>query len=435
MLVRLLPIVVLVLAALALPASASADGYVRGEVIVHYEDGTSAAESDVLEDATGTEAEQALPGGSQQLAIEDGDSVPATIAELEADPNVAYAVPNMIAHASGTTSDPDSRRQWNLFGDWGINLVEAWALAESRGAPGGRGAVVAVIDSGVAYENRGRYKRAPDLRRSTFVKPWDFVDRDRHPNDQYGHGTHVAGTIAQTTNNGVATAGIAYNAKIMPLRVLDRSGLGDSATISRAIRYAVRQGADVINLSLEFVSQVRSADIPDVIRALRYAYSRDVLVVGAAGNEADLAVAYPARTSSVLAVAATTSTGCQADYSNSGDDLDVAAPGGGSDSANSDSVWDRAHCRPDVFGRPIFQQTFASNFTIRRFGTRGYDYEGTSMASPHVSAVAALIIAGQRLGPSPTPRELEAHIKATAKPTDRPDRYGAGLLDAGAALR
>ena len=112
--------------------------------------------------------------------------------------------------------------------------------------------MVAVLDSGVAYESRGRYRRAPDLRKSTFVKPYDFIDDDRHPNDSFGHGTHVSGTIAQTTNNGVATAGIAYNAKIMPLRVLDASGTGDSAAIARAIRYAARHGADVINLSLEF---------------------------------------------------------------------------------------------------------------------------------------------------------------------------------------
>ena len=127
-------------------------------------------------------------------------------------------------------------------------MVDAWTEAAALGAPGGRGAVVAVLDSGVAYERYGRYRRAPDLRRSTFVHPWDFIQRDRHPNDVYGHGTHVAGTIAQTTNNGIGTAGIAYNAKIMPLRVLDSRGEGDSAAIARAIRYAVRYHADVINL-------------------------------------------------------------------------------------------------------------------------------------------------------------------------------------------
>ena len=104
-----------------------------------------------------------------------------------------------------------------------------------------------------------RYRRAPDLRRRTFVNPWDFIHRDRHPNDVYGHGTHVAGTIAQTTGNGLATAGIAYNAKIMPLQVLDSLGYGDSFAIARAIRYAVRHHADVINLSLEFPREVRAA--------------------------------------------------------------------------------------------------------------------------------------------------------------------------------
>jgi serine protease len=435
MLSRLAFIAALALTALVLPASASAGGYVPGEVIVHYKNGTTSAATDTLVDAAGTETEQALPGGSAQLAIEDGDSVRKTIGELESDPDVAYAVPNWRARAAAApTSDPGSRKQWNLFGEWGINLPEAWTQAAARGAAGGRGAVVAVLDSGVAYENRGRYRRAPDLRHSTFVKPYDFIDDDRHPNDAFGHGTHVAGTIAQTTNNGVATAGIAYNAKIMPLRILDSLGWGDSATIARAIRYAARRGADVINLSLEFPAQVRAAEIPDVVGALRYARARGAVVVAAAGNEADLTVAYPARVSSVIAVGATTITGCQADYSNSGSQLDLMAPGGGPDADNADSAWDTDHCNADSLGKPIFQQTFIFDHSVRRFGLPG-GYKGTSMAAPHVAAVAALLIASQRLGPHPTEHQIEAHLKATARPTDRPDRYGAGLLDAGAALR
>jgi serine protease len=235
--------VLVALAAFALPAGAAASDYVPGEVIVHYEDGTSAHAEASVEDRTGTVTEQTIPGGSDQLAIEDGDSVRQTIDELEAQPNVAYAVPNWRAHAAAfTPNDPGFRLQWNLFDTWGINMPEAWDLASQLGAPGGRGAVVAVLDSGVAFESRGRFKRAPDLRRNGFVRPYDFIGRDRHPNDSFGHGTHVAGTIAQRTGNRLGTAGIAYNAQIMPLRVLDDEGSGDSAAIARAIRYAARCG-------------------------------------------------------------------------------------------------------------------------------------------------------------------------------------------------
>jgi serine protease len=432
--IRLLPLIAALWVLLLVPAGARAADYVPDEVIVNYATGVGGGvAADVAADAGATPVAE-LPGGSEQLKIEDGESVRATIDELRQDPNVDYAVPNWKAHAAAVVpNDPGWRLQWNMFSTYGINLVNAWTEAAARGAPGGRGAVVALLDSGVAYERHGRYRRAPDLRRKTFIHPWDFIQRDGHPNDAYGHGTHVAGTIAQTTNNGIGTAGIAYNAKIMPLRVLDSLGDGDSAAIARAIRYAVRYHADVINLSLEFPPEVRSAEIPDVVSALHLAQRRGIVVVAAAGNQYDATVAYPARVKSVIAVGATTLDGCQADYSNTGHDLDVAAPGGGPDAPNTDSVWDAAHCNPDSLGKPIVQQTFASDFTVQRFGLRR-DYTGTSMASPHVAAIAALLIATKRLGPHPSPREIEARIKETARPTDRPDRYGAGLVDAAAAL-
>ena len=428
---RLLSLIAALGALIVLPAGARAADYVPDEVIVHYEHGTGGGVAAEVAAEAGAEQIGELPGGSEQLQIEDGDSVRETIAELRQDPSVSYAVPNWRAHASAETNDPGARFQWNLFGTYGINVVQAWTLAKQLGAPGGRGAVVALLDSGVAYERRGRFRRAPDLRRSTFVHPWDFIGRDAHPNDQYGHGTHVAGTIAQTTNNRIGTAGIAYNAKIMPLRVLDANGEGDSAAIARAIRFAARHRADVINLSLEFPAEVRSAEIPDVLSALRFAHRRGAVVVAAAGNQADITVAYPARAQSVIAVGANTITGCQAEYSNAGDDLDLVGPGGGADAPNSDNPWDVAHCAPDSLGKPIVQQTFTRG--IRRFGLPR-SYEGTSMAAPHVSAIAALVIATKRLGRNPSPRAVEEHLEATARPTGVTDRYGAGLVDAAAAL-
>ena len=134
--------------------------------------------------------------------MDQGDTVAETVRELRRDPDVKYAVPNYIARASAfSPNDPGYRLQWNLFGSYGVNMPEAWDLASARGAPGGRGAVVAVLDTGVAYRRLGRFRRAPDLRR--FARGYDFVGEDRFPNDHNGHGTHVAGTIAQSTNNRI----------------------------------------------------------------------------------------------------------------------------------------------------------------------------------------------------------------------------------------
>ena len=132
------------------------------------------------------------------------------------------------------------------------------------------GVVVAVLDTGVAFRNWNKFRKAPDFNRTHFVDPCDLVAgklvggrcTNLEPLDRNGHGTFIAGEIAESTNNGRGLTGLAYGASIMPVRILDGSGDGDAATISRGIRYAVNHGAKVINLSLEFDIDVRAADIP-----------------------------------------------------------------------------------------------------------------------------------------------------------------------------
>ena len=379
--------------------------------------------------------------GARIVQVREGDSVHEVVAELRRNPDVDYAVPNFIARAAAFPrdaasgpNDPGFPLQWNFSGPFGINVPQAWALAARRGAPGGRGTVVAVLDTGVAYRKLGRYRRAPDL--GDVVPGYDFVDEDRLPFDLNGHGTHVTGTIAESTNNRRAATGIAYAAKIMPVRTLDRFGAGDAVTVSRGIRYAVRHHADVINMSLEFPAFVNAAQIPQMMSAIRYAHRHGVVMTAVAGNGSGAAVLpYPGRAHDVIAVAGTTEHGCRAEYSNAGAEVDVAAPGGGRDAAAGSDPWDAAHCDPSVDGAPVYQQTFGTD--LAHFALPP-GYYGTSMATPHVTGLAALIIASRRLGRHPAPAAVQRLIERTARDLGPPGfdtSYGHGLIDAAAALR
>jgi serine protease len=189
----------------------------------------------------------------------------------------------------------------------------------------------------------------------------------------------------------------------------------------------------VINMSVEFDLLQKASGIPEVISAIKYANSKGVVMVAASGNDFVNRITYPARDERVIAVGATTDTMCKADYSNTGKQLDIVAPGGGDDSAPENDGSDRSTCDPSSRGRGIYQQTFTSSFS--RFGLVAD--EGTSFASPHVSAAAALLIATHRLGDNPTPEQVEQRLKDTARdlgPQGLDTRYGAGLLDAARAL-
>jgi serine protease len=216
----------------------------------------------------------------------------------------------------------------------------------------------------------------------------------------------------------------------MPVRVLDGLGDGYPAAIARGIRFAVNHRAKVINLSFNFGPGVKPGQIPQVIRAIDYAYKRGSLVVAATGNGGIGEVAYPARAAHVLAVGATTENGCLSSFSNAGSGVDLVAPGGGSDAYLADDV----NCRAGRSGRPIYQITFPAGH-VTDFGP-AENYVGTSMATAHVSAAAALVIASGVVGAKPTPIAIERRLEQTARDLGRPGydaRYGWGLVNAAAA--
>jgi serine protease len=339
-------------------------------------------------------------------------------------------VPNDPGHVNGPPGGWQSL-QWNFVGPFGVNAIQAWENLIADHAPGGSGVVVAVLDTGVAYANRGRFLRSPDFGHFQFVKGYDFIDNSPYANDHNGHGTFVASTIAEATNNGRYLTGLAYGVKIMPVRVLNAEGEGEASVIARGVRFAVNHGAQVINLSLEFPSSISGADLPELTSALRYARRRGVVVVAAGGNEAQAAVAFPARAHDVIAVGASTEHGCMASYSDYGAGLTMVAPGGGADAA----IPGDPNCHPEApTGHDIYQVTFTGS-SPRRFGLPS-GYEGTSMAAPQVSATAALIIASHVLGAHPTPAQILERLRATARPLGGPSDhrlYGAGLVDAAAA--
>lgn len=425
--------------------SASPPAYLPGRVVVGYRHPSFTASADV-ERRLGVRVPassqgEAAPSGVQLVHLPRGTSVASAVARLRGRADVAYAVPDYIAHIAGTYIPDDPGRgttaggwqsvQWNFLATDGVDAPTAWANLIAAGHPGGSGVTIAVLDTGVAYRNWRSFRRSPDFAGTRFVSPYDFIANNPYPLDREGHGTFVAGTIAEATNNGVGLTGLAYGASIMPVRVLDRNGDGDAVTIAKGIRYAVAHGAQIINLSLEFGLDVGASQLPEVMSALRYAHDRGVVVVAAAGNDSGTTIAYPARATTVISVGATTRDRCLANYSNTSSHLDLVAPGGGDDAA----LQSDPDCRPDASLPDIYQETFFNGSNPDHFGLPGGWY-GTSMATPHVAATAALVIASGVLGRHPSPAAVLTRLEQTAEPLGRthPNAdYGYGLVDAGAA--
>ncbi len=297
----------------------------------------------------------------------------------------------------GTTpNDPMYKDQWNLKA---IDVEQAWQRTK------GKGITIAVIDTGVS--------RVEDLKNTNFVKGYDFVNDREDASDDNGHGTHVAGTIAQSTNNNFGVAGIAYEANIMPLKVLSASGGGTISDIAEAIIFAADNGANVINMSLGGGGESKLMQ-----EAIDYAYKKGVTIVAAAGNSNRNAAFYPARYPKVIAVSATSATGEKAPYSNYGAGVDVAAPGGaiakGKDGDTSGGILQNT----------IDPATKQSVFRA---------FQGTSMASPHVAGVVALIEASGVKDPEKVLQVLKQSSRKVSD--DTLNYYGAGHLNAAEAVK
>jgi serine protease len=407
----------------------------------------------------------AAPAGTPAYADFDIVSVPAgsdpeaVVSRLAAQPDVAYAQPRYVARPRFVPNDPLYSRQWNYPA---IDMERAWDLNQGASPA----VTVAVLDSGVAYRSAllryfafpftlngvafpslgvvdVPFAAAPDLGSADrFVAPRDFIWDDDFPLDLSGHGTHVAGTIGQSTNNGVGGAGMAFNVRIMPVKVvadvwdliLGSPSIGTDDVVARGIRYAVDNGAHVLNLSIGR----DGGPAPAVQEALAYAVSRGAFVSLAAGN--DFLAGNPVqrfaeigpRIDGVVSVGAIARDRRRARYSSTGAYVELAAPGGDQVSGGTEGG--------------VLQQTFdlglvhtflrgPSQYGPPRFDAFTYTYfQGTSMAAPHVSGFAALLM---QQGIT-TPAAIEAAMKRYAVdlgPAGRDDEYGEGLINPRASLR
>jgi serine protease len=324
-----------------------------------------------------------LPGDGQRLRRLRRSGLKAVTESI--DPNYRY-------RAFDGPNDPDYSKQWNLRS---INAESAWNNSK------GDGVTVAVIDTGISV--------VTDLKNTRFTQGYDFVGDRVDASDDNGHGTHVAGTIAQSTNNNYGVAGIAYNATLMPLKVLSSAGGGTVADIAEAIRFAADKGAGVINLSLG-----GGGDATVLREAIDYAHKKGVVIVAAAGNANTNAAAYPARYPHVIAVSALDANGEKAPYSNYGAGVDIAAPGGSTASGEAGG---------------ILQDTIDPETGASRLAA----FQGTSMAAPHVAGVAALVKGVGVEDPAIVAEVLKQSARVVKG--DELNHFGAGQLDADKAVK
>ncbi len=451
--------------------------YVPGEVLVKFRSGASPAAQAAAVDGLARRDSAGLRWiGDVALVTSDVEfDARVLAATLAADPNVEYAEPNYLArldpvatgHAAPLSggavpnvvpNDPDyGPRQWNFDA---IGMPRAWDIS-----PGGSSSIiVAIVDTGVTASagtmtfrlwTGSSFVDAPiayatntDMSSSRIVSPMDFVffDAGGPVIDMDGHGSHVAATVAEDTNNGFGLAGVAYNVRVMPVKVCfgywevmfargedgtpgfadpDTGGCPFSA-VAEGIRYAADNGAKVINMSLGGTGQ--SNTLRD---AMRYAIDKGVFISMSGGNRAETgnAVGYPAFYGQQFSGAMTTSsvgrTLAKAYYSSTGSYIEIAAPGGDGRSGGSGGViWQSTVRQPDV--NPFL--------TIPRFDRyEGSGFQGTSMAAPHVAGLAALLMSRGITSPA----HIEAIITQTARDlgaSGKDDEFGHGLVQPRAAL-
>ncbi|OGN97195.1 MAG: hypothetical protein A2Z77_06410 [Chloroflexi bacterium RBG_13_51_36] len=287
----------------------------------------------------GGKAKTTIPGiGVQVVTVPEGQTA-AKVKAYSSNPRVAYAEPDFVAQALGSPDDPLLGSQWDMVK---VQAPQAWEVTT-----GSASINIAILDTGVDLDH-------PDLANKIISN----VNFSGSPtvDDVCGHGTHVAGIAAAMTNNGIGVAGLGYSAAIMNVKVMGDSGTGTYSAIASGIIWAADNGADVINMSLGGSSA--SSILQD---AVNYAWSKGAVVVAAAGNGGSTAPMYPACYTDCMAVAATDAIDGKASWSNYGDWVDVAAPG------------------------VCIYSTLKDN---------NYGYKsGTSMASPHVAGLAALVFA------------------------------------------
>ena len=336
------------------PVFDDTEAYLDQEVLVSIADQGDGVARMEIEESYGLKTVSSIDDiGVVQLKITDETlRVKEVAALLEDDHRVNFAEPNYLVRGSASVNDTYVGYQWNLDQ---INAQGAWDYST------GAGAVVAVLDTGVSSGPDGI---------ANLLSGYDFYNNDADPTDGNGHGTFVSGTINQSTNNNTGVAGIAYGASILPVKVLGDEGYGSVEAISSGIVYAANQGADVINMSLGMGSSSSTLE-----QAVNYAAGYNVVMVAATGNEFASYLNYPAAYSSVIAVGSSRADSSRPAYSNYGSGIDLLAPGG--DLSRDDNG--------DGYADGVLQETFDRGSWTYTF------WEGTSMATPHVAAAAAML--------------------------------------------
>ena len=251
--------------------------YVPNQVIVKFKPDTpQEIREQIISQYNCSMADKCMYADLHLLEVPESQTPEQMISILQNVEEVEYAELNHIIRALLVPDDPLYYLQWNLHNgpNGGVNMEKAWDI--QTGDPN---VVIAVLDSGVAYENFGIYRQAPDLAQTKFVAGYDFVNHDSHPNDDAGHGTHVTGTIAQSTNNNLGVAGVAFGCSVMPVKVIGSQGTGNVFGIVNGIYFAIAKDVNVINMSLGSDSNSTALE-----QAVKYAWSNDITIVCAAGN-------------------------------------------------------------------------------------------------------------------------------------------------------